>query len=228
MRLSKYLSLCVAMSRNQSKFFIRKGRASVDGTIVKDPDFELPEDSLVTFDGKPISLAAYRYLLLNKPPAYHCTSQTGEPDSVLTLIDEEEDARYYHFANRLSPALAGLVLLSDDARWTTRMKRKLERKPLTYRAQLTTALSEARLTTLREAWQAGAQDPSAPAIEATLEVPKTLRLSAINVGGTRMAELLEAADLTVERLQLHALGRLSIEGIAEGTYAELREDEIKP
>ena len=40
MRLIKYLTLAVAMSRNQAGYFIRKKRVSVDGKIISDPDNE--------------------------------------------------------------------------------------------------------------------------------------------------------------------------------------------
>ena len=40
MRLVKYLTLAIPMSRNQAKFFIKRGRVTTDGKVQTDPDFE--------------------------------------------------------------------------------------------------------------------------------------------------------------------------------------------
>ncbi|MEM1176696.1 MAG: S4 domain-containing protein, partial [Pseudomonadota bacterium] len=117
MRLNVFLSLSVAMSRNQAKFFIQKGRLYVDGNVVTDPYFEVPDDSLVTFDGKPISIASHRYIVLHKPPAYTCTTRDSTLPSVLSLLQDRKDDDYFYFANVLGPEQTGLVLLSNDARW---------------------------------------------------------------------------------------------------------------
>jgi len=109
MRLSKFLSLSVAMSRNQAKFFIRKGRLSVDGTVVTDPEFDLVESNRVVFDGKPIAMAGFQYIVLHKPLSYACVAKGSEPPSVLTLLNADSDERYFYYANVLGPDATGLV-----------------------------------------------------------------------------------------------------------------------
>ncbi|MEM7501174.1 MAG: S4 domain-containing protein [Pseudomonadota bacterium] len=126
-RLSKFLSLAVAMSRNQAKFFIRKGRLSVDGNAITDPEFDVADTSDVVFDGKPISIAAHQYVLMHKPASYSCTTKSTEYPSVLELLNDRPEDRYYYFANVLAPEATGLVLFSDDARWTSRIKRRNRR-----------------------------------------------------------------------------------------------------
>ena len=88
MRLSKFLTLSVAMSRNQAKFFIRKGRVSVDGKVVTDPNSDLANDSHVIFDGKRISIVGYKYIVLHKPRSYVCAIGDTEFASALELIDD--------------------------------------------------------------------------------------------------------------------------------------------
>ncbi|MEM9173285.1 MAG: S4 domain-containing protein [Pseudomonadota bacterium] len=124
MRASKFLSICVAMSRNQAKFFIRKGRLAVNGEVITDPYFELPDDCEVHFDGKPISITDYRYVVLHKPMAFVCATRSAEHASVFELIPDWPDDHYGYFANVLAPEQSGLVLLSDDAPWTNGMSRR--------------------------------------------------------------------------------------------------------
>ena len=151
MRLSKFLSLSVAMSRNQAKFFIRKGRVSVGGNLVTDPNLELSDTSDIIFDGKRISIIPYSYILLHKPKSYVCVTRKSDYTSVLELLKSRSEDRYYHFANVLDADLTGMVLLSDNAHWTTRMRRKLQSKMCVYQVGLKQAFNEIQLNKISEA-----------------------------------------------------------------------------
>ena len=85
MRLSRFLSLHVGMSRNQSKFFIRKGRVFVDSTPIGDPDFEVSHENCVVFDGNLVKAVDYRYFVVNKPRAYECSLQTSSAKSMYNV-----------------------------------------------------------------------------------------------------------------------------------------------
>ena len=85
MRLIKFLTLSVSMTRNQAKFFIRKGRASVDGKIVTDPDLELSQTSEVRYDGKPINICQFKYIMIHKPISYFVFNDEKYP-SLLNLL----------------------------------------------------------------------------------------------------------------------------------------------
>ena len=226
MRLSKYLSLAVAMSRNQAKFFIRKGRLSVDGSVITDPYFEVANGSHVVFDGKPIAVSEYQYILLHKPASYSCTTKDTEPPSVLDLLKDRVESQYYYFANILAPEVTGLVLLSDDARWTNRIKRRLLKKPRVYQVRSKTHISEEQFQRIKEARLATADNESAPVLDIQKEDQTTLRVTTGNVGIQKIMEFFSSMDLAIETPHLQQLGRLSIGDLSEGDYLELTEGEI--
>ena len=225
MRLSKFLSLSVAMSRNQAKFFIRKGRVSVDGNVIADPNFELAETSHTIFDGEPISIAAYQYVLLHKPASYVCKVKDKEYTSILELIENRSENRYY-FANVLGPDLTGLVLLSDDARWTNRMQRKLLKKSRNYQATLKKIISEDQLRRINEALLETSGNQIGLTIDVQKQDGKTLLLSMKQNHIQDILDIFSSMDLLIETLQLQKLGRLSLGGLKEGGYLELTENEI--
>lgn len=227
MRLSKFLSLSVAMSRNQAKFFIRKGRLSVDGNVITDPYFELADASHVVFDGNPISIAEYRYILLHKPASYACTTKDTEHTSVLELLKNRSEDRYYYFANVLGPELTGLVLLSDDARWTNRMKRRLLKKPRVYQARAKEVVSEDQLQQIKNALPAPSENQIGPVIDIQKQAEKTLLLRTANVEIQRIMDAFSSVDLAIETLHLQQIGSLSLGDLSEGDFLELTEDEIK-
>ena len=93
MRLTQFLTLSVAMSRNQAKYSIRKGRTCVDGEVIIDPNFEVFDHNNVTFDSNPISIVKYQYFMLNKPASFTCATVDSEQKSVLDLIKKRSEAK---------------------------------------------------------------------------------------------------------------------------------------
>ena len=227
MRLSKFLSLSVAMSRNQAKFFIRKGRVSVDGNVIADPNFELVDTSHVIFDGKPISIAAYQYILVHKPASYVCAANSTECTSVLDLLKNRSEDRYYYFANILAPESSGIVLLSDDARWTSRMKRKLLKKPCVYQVISKKIVSEDQFLQIKEAWSAPLENQINAIVDIQQQDEKTLLLSTTQARLKEIMDIFPSVDLAIETLQLQQLGRMSLGDLTEGEYLELTENDIK-
>ena len=227
MRLVKFLTLCVAMSRNQGKFFIRKGRVSVDGKVKTDPDFELPDPSHVLFDGKPISVVEHQYVVLHKPRSFVCAADDEEYTSVLELVKNRSVERRYYFANALGPEITGLVLLSDDIRWTSRMRLRLQKKTCIYHVRSENRISEDQLQQLKDARLASTGDMIGPTIDIHKTDDKTLLLSVSHARATEITAILSSVGLGIDALQLRKLGRLSLGDLKEGDCLELAENDIK-
>ena len=227
MRLSKFLSLSIAMSRNQAKFFIRKGRVSVDRDVVNDPEFELSETSLVLFDGEPIAIATYQYVMLHKPASYVCKTKSMEYTSALELVTNRSEDRYYYFANTLGPEVTGLVLISNDARWSNRMKRKLLTKASIYCVKSDKTIDENKLQQIKKAFLTSYQIQTNSMIEIQQQDEKSLLLTMNQPRIHEVINILAPLDLPIKTLRLQQLGRLSLGELAEGDYLELAEHEIK-
>ena len=227
MRLSKFLSLSVAMSRNQAKYFIRRGRVSVSRDVVMDPDFELAETSLVTFDGKPISIVTYQYIILHKPASYVCKTKSVEYTSALELLNDRSVDRYYYFANTLGPEVSGLVLISDDARWSNRMKRKLLTKTCIYQIKSDTTVDENKLQQINKACLASSQIQADSMIELQQQDEKSLLLTMNHPRIHEVIDIIAPLDLPIKTLRLQQVGRLSLGELAEGDYLKLTENEVK-
>ena len=227
MRLSKFLSLSVAMSRNQAKFFIGKGRVSVDSKLIIDPNFEIADTSRVVFDGKPVCISAHHYFLLHKPASYVCALEHAEYPSVLNLVKNRSKDHYYYFANVLAPELTGLVLLSDDARWTNRMKRKLLKKPCVYHVRSREGFSEDQFQQIKSAWLSPTEIQTGSIVNIQKQDEKTVLLNTNQPQVENIKDMFSLVDLPIERLHLHQLGRLSLGDLIEGDYLELPENKIK-
>jgi 16S rRNA pseudouridine516 synthase len=224
MRLIKFLTLSVAMSRNQAKFFIKRGRVSVNGKTKTDPDFELLDSSQVLFDGKPISIIEHQYIVLHKPPSYECAPTNKQNKSILDLIKNRSEKRSYHFANILAPELTGIVLLSNDIRWVSRMKLRLQKKTWIYRIRLKNNANEVIVEQLKSALS---ENEITPTIAIDDEDKRSILLHLSQTQGTEIVTTLASLNLKVATLQLKQLGRLNLGELKEGDYLELMENEVK-
>ena len=227
MRLSKYLSLSIAMSRNQARFFIRRGRVSVGRDVITDPNFELADTDPVLFDGKPVAESTFKYYLLHKPAFYVCSVKHGEYASALDLLKNRPDEHYFYFANVVGPELSGLVLLSDDVRWTSRMQRRLLRKPCVFYAKSKNRFGDDKYEQIKSVWLASTETRFSVITDIQQHDERTMVISTSQPRVQGMIEIFSSVDLSLETLRLQQLGKLNLGDLAEGHSRELNKSEIE-
>ena len=121
MRLDKFLSDTTPHSRKELKSFIRRGAVTVDGKVVKVPEFQVAEDAVVTLNGVVESYRKFVYLMMNKPAGFISATEDGNAPVVTELLPEE----YRHFevfpAGRLDKDTEGMLILTNDGDFAHRM-----------------------------------------------------------------------------------------------------------
>jgi 16S rRNA pseudouridine516 synthase len=226
MRLLKFLSLAVAMSRNQARYFIVKGRVSVDGNVVTDPNFTVEDAHEVTFDNELITVSSYHYFLLHKPASYLCANKDGDFPSVLRVLKNLPEDSYYYFANLLGPETTGLVLLSNDIAWTKRISSRLIRSKKIYHVKLVEKISNDQLAQLN-ATDVSSEQENASVLNIERLDDNTLLLTLTQGGYHEIEQRLTSVGLTLEHLCLQQVGRLSLGDLTEGDCLALSPDQIK-
>ncbi|MCV9880013.1 16S rRNA pseudouridine(516) synthase RsuA [Brenneria izbisi] len=121
MRLDKFLSQQLAISRSLVARELRAQRVTVDGEIVKNGAFKVLPKHEVAFDGNPLEQQhGPRYFMLNKPQGYVCSTDDPDHPTILYFMDVPV-AHKLHAAGRLDIDTTGLVLLTDDGQWSHRI-----------------------------------------------------------------------------------------------------------
>ncbi|MDD4817347.1 MAG: pseudouridine synthase [Victivallaceae bacterium] len=117
--LSKYLGNSKALSRRAGALAVKAGRVCVNGRIVTDPAFRVPEKSEVTLDGALLTIPQRGvYLALNKPAGYTCTHSDEFAEHPVTELLPDKTLG---FAGRLDKDSEGLLLFSNDGDWINRI-----------------------------------------------------------------------------------------------------------
>ena len=120
MRLDKFLCESTGLTRIQAKRIIGKGGVSVNGVLQKSPATKVTDKCEVVYDGRPLRSPGPIYIMLNKPLETVCTSLDDDYRSVMGIIDIETRTPLL-IAGRLDMDTTGLLLITDDGKWSHRI-----------------------------------------------------------------------------------------------------------
>lgn len=117
MRLDKFLCKSTELTRTEAKKLLKKGIVEVNGEVIKDGAKQVHENNTVTIEGDILTPRRSRYIMLHKPADTICSNVDEVYPSVLHFIDVDK-AFDLHIAGRLDADTTGLVLITDDGRWS--------------------------------------------------------------------------------------------------------------
>lgn len=132
MRLDRFLSNFPRFSRQDSRLLVSAGRVRVDGAVVRDPRSEVRDFQRVELDDELLQAGrSARYWMLHKPVGVVSATEHEEHRTVLDLLDEP-DKHDLHLAGRLDLGTSGLLLITNDGRWSRSITQPQQRKPKVY------------------------------------------------------------------------------------------------
>ncbi len=115
MRLQQYMARAGVASRRASESIITAGRVSVNGTVVTELGTKVGMNDEVCVDGKKIFLEAEkRYVLLNKPAGYVCSSSDEKDRPIAADILKSTYSERLYNVGRLDMFSSGLIIFTND------------------------------------------------------------------------------------------------------------------
>ena len=120
------------MGRSQARLHVAGHRVLVDGTLAVRHDMEVTRFSRVELDGALVQ-SAERLLrvMLHKPVGVVSATSDPEHRTVIDLIDDPDKASL-HLVGRLDRNTSGLMLLTNDGRWSKALMAPSHKVPKTY------------------------------------------------------------------------------------------------
>ena len=162
MRLDKYLADMGVDKRSELKKGIRGGRAAVDGRVIRDPGYAVPEKAAVTYDGHPVLYEKNVYYMLNKPAGVISASEDPRQKTVIDLIDGQHRQDLYP-VGRLDKDTEGLLLITNDGDLTHRLLSPKKHVDKVYYARIKGRVTEEDVTAFRQGLQVDAELKALPA-----------------------------------------------------------------
>ena len=233
--LARVLSKRGVCSRSEAARWIAAGRVSVDGRVVRDPEFPIATggNACIAVDGRDIDQPMRLYLMLNKPRGLVTTAHDERGrDTVYRCFDGAQwngaPLPWLAPVGRLDQASEGLLLFCNDPGWAGRITDPLTGPDKTYHVQVDTIPDDDLLAGLVH----GVEH------EGTLLRAKAARLLragernawleiVLDEGRNRqIRRLLGAFDIEVLRLVRVAIGGLVLGELPKGQWRVLSDAEV--
>jgi len=122
-RLDRFISEKCNVNRKSVRLLVAQKRIKVDGSIVDDVALAINKFSIISFDDKLLQGNTASYVMLHKPIGVVCATKDNEHKTVIDLLDEKQfpHKKALHIVGRLDLNTSGLVLLTNDSRWSEKL-----------------------------------------------------------------------------------------------------------
>ena len=119
-RLDSFLGKMLELNKNQIRLLLAQNKVSVDGHIETNRERLINTFSVIIVDGQVIQNNPSCYLMLNKQIGVVSATQDHEHQTVIDLINHNQ-SNQLHIVGRLDKNTSGLVLLTNDSRWSEKL-----------------------------------------------------------------------------------------------------------
>lgn len=233
-RLDQFLQLALGISRKEAGKAIRGRWVEVNDEVVLQRDFKVSltdkvvvDDEVVTYCNKP------RYFVLHKPAGYVSSHRHDGYISLFKLIDEDEDAETLHIAGRLDADTTGMVIITDDGAWSHRIMRPGRNNDeesdvaKVYEITLAREITPEMVSQLETGVELRGDDLLTRPAKVEVLGPKEIKLMITEGRYHQVKRMVAAVGNHVEKLHRAEIGHLTLDGLKEGEYRPLTEEEIK-
>jgi 23S rRNA pseudouridine2605 synthase len=228
--LARVLSKMGVCSRSQAEKAVREGRVRVDGKVVLDPERPAdPERQRILLDNEPVAASTRVYIVLNKPRGVvvSASDERGR-DTVYDLL-KDAGLPWLGPVGRLDKASEGLLLLSNDSVWASRLTEPRHHVDKTYHVQVDAVPDQLLLDRLVDGIVEEGERLAARRATLLRHGEKNAWLEIVlDEGRNRhIRRLLAAHDIAVLRLVRVAIGKLALGELPKGQWRHLTAEELR-
>nr|WP_297350159.1 pseudouridine synthase [uncultured Glaciecola sp.] len=139
MRLDKFVSKSTELTKSEVFQCIKVGEISVNDQIITNEAAQVHENNTITLNGVTLKTRQFRYILMHKPANTICSNIDEIYPSVFNYLDIEKISEL-HIAGRLDADTTGMILITDNGRWSFSLTAPSSQCPKTYRVKLSKEL----------------------------------------------------------------------------------------
>lgn len=173
-RLDKFIAQKLNISRRSVRLMLAQKRVLVDDVVAEDIDQVIHHFSVVLIDGEVIQRNIPVYIMLHKPVGVVSATKDDKHRTVIDLLKSEytsDVVESLHIVGRLDLNTSGLVLLTNDSRWSSRITSPEQKVPKLYRVTLENELNADYITAFEQGMYFAYENLTTQPAELSIESP---------------------------------------------------------
>lgn len=228
-RLQKYLADCGIASRRKAEELIISGKVKVNGVLVTELGVKIdPNKDKIFYNNEIIKSEKKKiYILLNKPKGYISASKDQfDNPSILHLIKDIKERIFP--VGRLDKDTTGALILTNDGDFSYKLTHPKHEIGKTYIAEITGRPTDEEMRMFAKGVYIDGRKTYPAKIRIVKETKKgSIVEIIIHEGRNRQVKkMCEEIGYKVVSLHRQAIGSISIDGVKEGNYRFLKDNEI--
>ena len=226
-RFDKIIATQFNISRKDARIAIRRGKATLDGKVLRDFGALVNVDADITFNGQALSYKEFIYILMNKPKGVLSASEDKKRETVVDLVPEHLRRQGLFPVGRLDRDTTGFLIITDDGDFA---HKAISPKYEVYKKYLVTLDGDLTDDMVKAFAEGITLADGTPCRKAELEIlsDRVARVKICEGKYHQIKRMFGVVGLGVNDLKREAVGGLSLpENLAEGDCIELSTEEIK-
>lgn len=228
MRLDKFVCKSTELTKHEALERIHLGELSVNGVVITHEATQVHENNTILLNGLRLKARDFRYILMHKPAGTICSNIDEAYPTLFNGLGIDKVSEL-HIAGRLDADTTGLVLITDDGRWTFDITLPTKGCRKVYRVGLSQALSQTQAAEMTAAFKSGVQLQGEQQLTrpATLELisPKEVRLTITEGKFHQVKRMFAAVGNRVVALHREQIGNIRLD-VALGQWRHLSREEV--
>jgi len=224
MRLDKFVCKSTELTKVDAIEHINTGNVSVNGIIIFDEKTQVHENNTILFKGIELKTRDFRYIAMHKPADTICSNVDEYYPSVINTLKIDKKSEL-HIAGRLDADTTGLILITDNGRWSYNITLPSNQCNKTYRVGLSYEIKNDVACKFKQGIKLQGEDKLT--LPASLEVinPKEVLLTITEGKFHQVKRMFSAVGNRVTSLHREKIGEITLD-VEIGKWRYLTDDEI--
>ncbi|MDQ0298509.1 16S rRNA pseudouridine516 synthase [Salibacterium salarium] len=229
MRADKLLANTGFGTRKEVKKLLKQGAVTVDGQKVTQASEQIdPDTQDVEVKGEPLVYREYIYLMMNKPKDVICATEDDLHETVIDILEFEDIVRKPFPIGRLDKDTDGLLLLTNDGKFSHALTSPKKGVPKTYTATIDQAVTTEDATAFSKGVTLDDGYETKPAeLYLNEEYPETVTITIREGKYHQVKRMFESVGKRVLDLKRIQIGSIPLdETLGSGEYRDMEEEEV--
>ena len=222
MTISQFIAKKTGLGKRHAKQLLENHRVILNQSIITDGSIPLDKFDHLIADGKTLQQNTPHHILLNKPAGILSATTDPVHRTVIDLIDTSW-ASELHLAGRLDRSTTGLVILTNDSKFSESLTRPESKIPKTYLVSTDLPVTDEALAAFRKGMSFQKEDIRTHPAEVTQLSENKCRLTIYEGKRHQIKRMFLRFGIRVTTLHRESIGSYDLSSIpSAGDWTEIQ------